>query len=263
MRMLTHREVPWRITFDTNPDNCNLHCIMCEQHSEFGSFQKEQKTKRIKPRQMSIELIRKVLEQIGQKGLEQIIPSTMGEPLLYRHFDAIIDYCYEYELKLNLTTNGTFPKRGVIEWANQIVPVGSDVKISWNGATATTQEGIMKGTSFSKGLENIRNFVRVRDETAQKGGNYCRVTLQMTFMKSNISEIPEMIKLASQLGIDRIKGHHLWVHFPELESLSLQKSAKRIKKWNQTVQLAHNMVEQYRLNSGNKIELDNFFPLIL
>ena len=21
---------PWRITFDTNPDDCNLHCIMCQ-----------------------------------------------------------------------------------------------------------------------------------------------------------------------------------------------------------------------------------------
>src|SRR5207253_2951864 len=24
---------PWRITFDTNPDTCNLHCVMCEEHS--------------------------------------------------------------------------------------------------------------------------------------------------------------------------------------------------------------------------------------
>jgi hypothetical protein len=24
---------PWRITFDTNPDTCNLRCVMCEEHS--------------------------------------------------------------------------------------------------------------------------------------------------------------------------------------------------------------------------------------
>ena len=33
------RSGPWRITFDTNPDDCNLHCIMCEDHSPYSSTQ--------------------------------------------------------------------------------------------------------------------------------------------------------------------------------------------------------------------------------
>ena len=32
---------PWRITFDTNPDDCNLHCIMCEDHSPFSTTQSD------------------------------------------------------------------------------------------------------------------------------------------------------------------------------------------------------------------------------
>jgi glycosyltransferase involved in cell wall biosynthesis len=27
---------PWRVTFDTNPDDCNLRCVMCEEHSPFS-----------------------------------------------------------------------------------------------------------------------------------------------------------------------------------------------------------------------------------
>jgi hypothetical protein len=54
--------------------------------------------------------------------------------------DEIIDLCTEYEVKLNLTTNGTFPGRGADAWAERIVPVGSDVKVSWKGATKETQE---------------------------------------------------------------------------------------------------------------------------
>ena len=30
---------PWRITFDTNPDDCNLHCIMCEDHWPYSTTQ--------------------------------------------------------------------------------------------------------------------------------------------------------------------------------------------------------------------------------
>ena len=53
-----------------------------------------------------------VMEESRGTGLREIIPSTMGEPLLYRHFDEILDMCAEYGVKLNLTTNGTFPRRG-------------------------------------------------------------------------------------------------------------------------------------------------------
>ena len=35
-----------------------------------------------------------------------------GSHLLYRHFDEILDLCAEYGVKLNLTTNGTFPISG-------------------------------------------------------------------------------------------------------------------------------------------------------
>ena len=28
----------WRITLDTNPEDCNYHCIMCEEHSRYNHF---------------------------------------------------------------------------------------------------------------------------------------------------------------------------------------------------------------------------------
>lgn len=41
---LSHEPVPWRITFDTNPDDCNLRCMMCEEHSIYSKLQEERKT---------------------------------------------------------------------------------------------------------------------------------------------------------------------------------------------------------------------------
>jgi len=28
----------WRVTIDTNPEDCNLKCIMCEEHSSLGQL---------------------------------------------------------------------------------------------------------------------------------------------------------------------------------------------------------------------------------
>ena len=145
---------PWRITFDTNPDNCNLNCIMCEKHSSFNK-NKKISTKRI----MDINIIQNTVAQLSKKRLVEIIPSTMGEPLLYRHFDEIIKIASENEVMINLTTNGTWPRKGAEIWAKELCPVCSDIKVSWNGATQETQESIMKGSNFYNGLENLRTLI--------------------------------------------------------------------------------------------------------
>ena len=252
---------PWRITFDTNPDDCNLRCIMCEDHSPYSNTQRDRRAAGLPKRRMDIELIRRVLADAAGNGLREIIPSTMGEPLLYRHFDEIIDLCAEYGVKLNLTTNGTFPVRGARAWAERIVPVGSDVKVSWNGATRETQESVMLGSNWERVIENVRTFIEVRDQHARTGGNRCRVTFQLTFMEVNHAEIPAVVELAAQLGVDRVKGHHLWVHAPAMQGQSMRRNPGAVAAWNDTVAAAHEAADRCRLPDGEKVFLENIFPV--
>ncbi len=252
---------PWRITFDTNPDDCNLRCIMCEEHSIYSSCQTNRKEEGRPRRRMSIDLIRKVLQESVGSPLKEIIPSTMGEPLLYRGFDEIIQLCIQYGVKLNLTTNGTFPGCGATEWAKKIVPIGSDVKISWNGATKKTSELIMIGSNFEKRLKNVKDFIRVRDEWAAQGGNFCRVTFQLTFMEIGMEELPDVISLAASLGVNRVKGHHLWVFTQEMEDQNLRRNKMSIQRWNEVVIKALEVAEKERLPDGTKVILENIFTL--
>ena len=64
---------PRRITFDTNPDDCNFSCVMCEQHSEFSPHQKVRKEAKIRRRRMDFDLMKQVIAEAAPLGLEEIV----------------------------------------------------------------------------------------------------------------------------------------------------------------------------------------------
>jgi len=258
---IEQRPGPWRITFDTNPDTCNLRCVMCEEHSPLGTRQAERRAAGKPRRVMPIELARRIIAEGAANGLREVIPSTMGEPLLYEHFDAIIDLCREHGVSLNLTTNGTFPGRGARAWAERIVPVTSDVKISWNGATKATHEGIMLGARWEQVLDNVRAFIAVRDAHAARGANRCRVTFQLTFLESNVAELADIVRLAVGLGVDRVKGHHLWAHFEGIKPLSMRRDRDAVRRWNDAVLAAREAAGERPLPNGAHVLLENIFLL--
>lgn len=252
----------WRITLDTNPEDCNLSCTMCEEHSEHSDFiQRLYERTGVKRRRMPFTMVRDIMEQAKAMGVREVIPSTMGEPLLYRQMDDVFALAAELGMKINLTTNGTFPKRTVEDWAALIVPVTSDVKISWNGATKETAEAVMKRLKFEQAVENVRRFVKVRDDHFARSGYYCRVTLQLTFMQNNMHELPDIIRLAADFGVDRVKGHHLWAHFKEIEELSFKSSPEAIGRWNGIVEAAQEAEDEFRRHDGSPVLLENIEPL--
>ena len=102
-----------------------------------------------------------------------------------------------------LTTNGTFPK-GVEYWADKLLGVISDVKFSINGIAPAVNEQIMCGIDTEKQLQNIEYYLQQRKAL----GSHSTVTLQCTFMKSNLYELKNIIRWGIAHGVDRIKG--LW-----------------------------------------------------
>jgi glycosyltransferase involved in cell wall biosynthesis/MoaA/NifB/PqqE/SkfB family radical SAM enzyme len=252
----------WRITIDTNPEDCNLKCIMCEEHSPYSDFIPTLfKETGVKRRRMKFETVEDIFLQAEKLGVNEIIPSTMGEPLLYKEFDKIFELAEQKNIKINLTTNGTFPKKSVTEWAKLIVPNTTDVKISWNGATKETSEKVMQGIDFEKALENVKEFIKYRDEHFVKTGYFCRVTFQLTFMQNNMHELADIIKLAASLGVDRVKGHQLWAHFDEIKDLSMKVSKESIGQWNEYVKQAIDAQEKYRKPNREKVLLENIIPI--
>lgn len=239
-----HLPAPWRITFITNPDKCNLHCKMCDTFSEYNRHRLKEN-----PRpEMNFADIEKIVSRLSHHGLKEIIPSTMGEPLLYSHFEELIALCKENGIKMNLTTNGTFPK-GVTYWADKLLDVVSDIKFSLNGIDPAINEQIMCGVETHKLLANIAYYL----DCKKTRNCHSTVTLQCTFMKSNLYELPNIIQWGIEHGVDRIKGHHVWKTADSLDD-ELLRTEQNAPEWNRICEECHTI-------ATGKIKLENFVPV--
>ena len=108
---------------------------MCEEHSEYSHFKDElYKTTGCKHRRMPVEWLDSIMKEAARLGVTEVIPSTMGEPLLYNGIDEFFECVKRYGLVVNLTTNGSFPRKPIETWTKVIVPITRDVKVSINGA---------------------------------------------------------------------------------------------------------------------------------
>ena len=204
-----------RITLLTNPDECNLHCPLCflNQRSNgrrvFGMGEMPFEIAR-----GAIEKYAAVRDASGSRELREVIPSTMGEPLLYSHFDELLEFCRAIEIPLNLTTNGTFPgKWGSDAGMELLLRSCSDIKVS-----------CLASEQFDGWKANVEKLVRVRDRLREKTdctgvvglnaetecagvaeSRVATVSLQVTLHKKNLQDAPGVMSWASAIGIDRIK----------------------------------------------------------
>ena len=185
-----------RITLLTNPDVCNLRCPLCflkQRGMTYGKISGIQGEMDFDIAKGAVEKYGSLVDDAGIRILQEVIPSTMGEPLLYSHFEKLFDVCGSLGIPLNLTTNGTFPG----EWGKEtglhrLLLSCSDIKVS---SLALDEFGGWK--------ENVERLLLARRNL--KSVRCASVSIQATLHRRNLMLIPEMIAWASAVGIDRIK----------------------------------------------------------
>lgn len=221
-------KVPYRrITLLTNPDRCNLACPLCflnQRKSPLGLGE------------MDFSLVEKTIRSLMSKELREIIPSTMGEPLLYPYFKNLLDLCRELSLKVNLTTNGTFPLGGVSFWARPLLLHCSDIKISMMGLSASVNEHLMRGINQKEYLQNIKELVKERKKLLQEHIDVSTISLQVTVCRLNWRELPAILDFAEEIGINRIKWNKAVFLSDAEESLQhycLEEDGEEAEKWKQ------------------------------
>ena len=158
---------------------CNLNCAICLRRSLERP-----------DRFLSLDDFKRILEP----GLFRYVGlHGWGEPLLNRQAFEIVKYARSKGVITNLTTNGTLlPDR-----TDQIFESGlEEIAI-----------GIYDLDLLSSVLPNIENFVEKKNKMGLK---YPKIYFDITIYQDNRDQVPNMIRLASDIGIEAVILHRLF-----------------------------------------------------
>ena len=179
-----------------------MHCPLCflaQRQAKLGLGE------------MPFATVRAAIENALKEGLREVIPSTMGEPLLYSHFAELLELCEASGVPLNLTTNGSFPGEwGTDGGMRRLLRACSDIKVSCMGFDEDVFSEMMPSGDFSQWKSNVERLVSLaRTERAAAGADpVSTISLQVTLHKKfapDAGAVHSILHWTQSIGIDRIK----------------------------------------------------------
>ena len=167
--------VVWNFTY-----KCNLKCKHC--YSDSGNISKME---------LSTDDAMKVVDQLADFGVTSLAFSG-GEPLMRKDFFDVARHAVESGLYVSLATNGTLLNE---ENVRKLKEIGVHyVEVSLDGANAKTHDFFRGKTgAFEQTLQGLKNCM---------DKNIC-TCIAITGTKNNLKEIPLVLEMAENMGIDR------------------------------------------------------------
>lgn len=171
---------------------CNLECAFC-----INPFLPRARTS------LSLERFQQILDQVPSVAKISLV--GIGESFMNKELWAIVRLAKARGITIGTTSNGTILTDHIFQ---EIFESGLDwLNFSLDGATKATYERMRPGAVFEKVLANVG---QVAAEARRRG----RPPLAVWFLatRENIAELPLMVPLVKDLGIDRLstQGVHYW-----------------------------------------------------
>jgi len=180
---------PQRFVFELT-NTCNLNCEMCGRNSaEFKATKFNMKW----------------LSKFDQaaKYAEEVTLMGWGEPTMHPKFTEFLDWANKHGLRKYFCTNGMLLEN----LAEIILEKQVDViAISLDGANSHTNDSIRRGANFEKIINGIKKIIELKKQYKTKWPYMNTVT---TLMKKNLRELPSIVKLASEIGLEEVKVVYL------------------------------------------------------
>jgi radical SAM protein with 4Fe4S-binding SPASM domain len=131
--------------------------------------------------------------------LEQVTLQGLGEPLLHPDLVAMVRAAKERGIRVGFNTNGTVL---TVAKAEALVDAGLDwLHVSVDGATPRTFEHIRDGARFHQVVRNLRRLVAVRERSGRRTPT---IQLNTVVMRTNLDELDDLVRLAVDVGVDRM-----------------------------------------------------------
>ncbi len=165
---------------------CNLNCVMCTRS--------KMNRNRLN-HDLSFEQFKKILQEIP--SVRTIKLQGMGEPLLNENLFAMTEYGRKKGIRFVTTINGTLINANNIDL---ILKNFQEITISLDVANSKDYLNIRRADCFEVVKKNIRLLIQRREELKSKN----KIAINSVISHLNYKEIPKIIELAKECGIDAI-----------------------------------------------------------
>lgn len=184
-----HWGLPYTIAIEPTT-SCNLRCPECP--SGLRTFTR--KTGMLNP-----EFYKKIINEIASHT-HYLTFYFQGEPYLNRNFLEMVNYAVQKKIYTSTSTNAHYLDS---ETARKTVESGLDrIIISIDGTTQETYQQYRIGGQLDKVIEGTKNILDWKEKLKSKTPY---VIFQFLVVKPNEHEIPEILNLAKELGVDEVK----------------------------------------------------------
>lgn len=192
---------PRRLVFELT-NACNLNCIMCGRNA--ADF---------KPTVFDMDVFRSFEPLMDT--VEEVTLMGWGEPTIHPNFIEMLEIINKHSARKYFCSNGMNLKK----IKNAIFDYNVDVfAISLDGATDETNSRIRRGSKIDQITEDLKEIVRIKKE---RGLKYPWINFVFCAMRSNIRELPDLVRLAAEIGIEEVKVVYLTVFGEDLMNESL------------------------------------------
>ncbi len=192
---------PRRLVFELT-NACNLNCVMCGRNA--ADF---------KPTRFDMEVFRSFEPLMDI--VEEVTLMGWGEPTIHPSFIEMLEIINRHSARKYFCSNGMNLKK----IKDAIFDYNVDVfAVSLDGATDETNGRIRRGSKIEQVTEDLKDIVRLKKE---RGLKYPWINFVFCAMQSNIRELPDLVRLAAEIGIEEVKVVYLTVFGEDLMNESL------------------------------------------
>lgn len=169
------RWISWEVT-----NACNFRCIHCRMDEDF-----------LPGNELSYDESINCIDQFHKLGIDWINFSG-GEPFLRKDFISLLEYASNLDIKVGITSNGSLITNEIAERLKNIKNLET-IQISIDGKDAETHDRIR---GIDGAFDSAVNAIKLLLDSGIRTG---AVT---TVMKPNIRQIPDIVQLLMDLGIN-------------------------------------------------------------
>ncbi len=190
---------------------CNLHCPLCTTGN--GEMTRVRG-------HMNLDTFRNILDKMG-KDIFFLLLYHQGEPYLNKDFFEFVRLAKKQNIYCTTSSNGHYFSDQNIR---ETIESGLDsMIISIDGTNQKSYETYRVKGDLQKVIGGSRRFMEIKQELGKKAP---LIAWQFLVMKHNEHEIPEIKRLAKELGVDRLLIKNIEVRSEEEAKIWLPQQDK-------------------------------------